>query len=211
MIFAASISSLRQSTASRRWVKLSRASMTPGNLFKPFSIFRMQPAHDTPSTASVICDAPASPGSTNNDRSRVSAIATYFYSRRLFQNDAILRTEQPLVLARQLDDQIPLAGGKVGVANKVAGSGLTNRDGGIETPIGRPRELRAGGHAAHRRAGSVMRGNVDQCRSIGRAGYLRVHLPMLSILRLGHGDVAFEHLPGVIGARGFHAAERGDH
>src|SRR6185437_4433184 len=179
MILAASVSSLRQSTASRRCVKLSRASMTPGNLFKPFSIFRMQPAQFTPSTASVIYEAPALPGSTNSDRSKVSAIAMDCLLRGLFQDDAVLGTEQPFALPRQLDEQVPLAGGKLGVADEMARPGLTHRNGMVEPPIGRPRELGVRRHTADRSARSVLCDDVEACRAVGRAGELCVDLPVL--------------------------------
>ena len=80
----------RQSTARRRLVKLSRASMTPGNCFKPPSILRMQPAQPTPSTARVICDAPASPRSTKVERSSVSAmvLSLHFKTMRFLERNS---------------------------------------------------------------------------------------------------------------------------
>ena len=122
---AAPISSSRQSTASRRWVKFSRASITPGSLTSPLSILRMQPAQPTPSTANVICAAPVSLRSTNCDRSSVSAISSAH-----FKIDAVPRAEHFLAVTRQLDDEIPLAGRDVGIAMKAAGGILGQHNAG---------------------------------------------------------------------------------
>ena len=101
----AASSSSRQSTARRRLVKLSRASTTPGICFRPPSILRMQPAQPTPSTARSICAVPSR--RCTNDR-KIERLAPWHSSS--IQDDAVARAEQPLAVARQFDDQIPLAG-----------------------------------------------------------------------------------------------------
>ena len=105
------------------------------------------------------------------------------YLTGLIQNDAVLGTEQTLALPRQFDEDVPLAGSKLCVADEMARPGLTDRDGMVEAPIGRPRELGARGHIAYRSARSVLCGDVKACRACGRARDLGIDLPMLRILQ----------------------------
>src|SRR3954470_7361557 len=102
---AASSASSRQPTARRRFVKLSRASVTPDSSLRPFSILRIQPAQPTPSTASSMWEMPSASRLTNKERSRVSAMV-----RSLTKNDALFGAEQPFAVARKLDDEVPLPG-----------------------------------------------------------------------------------------------------
>src|SRR6185436_5046110 len=99
-----------QPTASRRLVKLSRASVTPGSSLRPFSILRIQPAQPTPSTARSMWEMPSASRLTNNERSRASVIGSVLQQNPSAQNDALFGTEQPFAVARKLDDKIPLPG-----------------------------------------------------------------------------------------------------
>ena len=120
--------------------------------------------------------------STNSERSRVSVMAV-----TSAQHDAVLGAEQPLAVARELDDEIPLAGGTASAlprnwparvslqrdrdGQRGGRSGCDERDAGVEAG-----ERLAGARRARRR------------RRSGRAVAARrqpgVDLPMQRVLRL---------------------------
>ena len=113
--------------------------------------------------------------------------------------DAVLGTEQPVAVAREFDDEVPLAGGNVRAAAKMAGAILSDGDGAIEAPVGRPREPGGCGHAGEGRARSVARDDIEQRAAVGCGRHLGIDPPMLRVLGFGHGDIALEHLAGLIG------------
>ena len=194
-------SSSRQSTARRRLVKLSRASTMPGICFRPFSILRMQPAQPTPSTARSMCAMPPS-CLTKIERSSVSDIAAPQRRKTRF-----LERNMRLAVARQLDDEGPLAGHRrSSVPRNVPGA--LSSSGTIWSPrrsVGCTSRAVAP-QARERPARRVARDHLDQRRAVvGRN--LGPHLPVQRVLGLGCCDLAREGEAGLIGIRGLDAAE----
>src|SRR5262249_28089046 len=125
-----SASPSRQSTPRRRLAKLSRAATMPGSAFTLASILRMQPPQATPSTARSMWAVP-SLCCTNRERSTASGMAASA------QRDAVLGAEHALVRTRELDHQIPLAGGRARGAAELAGPGLAQRHDAVVALVGR--------------------------------------------------------------------------
>src|SRR5664279_6500199 len=110
-----------QATCSRRLVKLSRASVTPGRSFTALSMRAMQPPQAMPSTAKSMPSVPSPAGVANSERSRASVMTSP-------ETDAALRAEYPLVAAIKIDDQVPLSRLRLRHAVKHAGRDQADLD-----------------------------------------------------------------------------------
>src|SRR5450631_13416 len=192
-----------QATCSRRLVKLSRASVTPGRSFTALSIRAMQPPQAMPSTARSMPSVPSPVGVVNSERSRASPI-------RSPQGNAALRAEYPLVAAIKIDDQIPLSRLRLRHAVKHAGRDQANLDNLVEALVGRMREPCIGAQTGERGAAGVARGHVEHGLPGAVARELAADLPMQRVLALDNRDFTPELQAGFVGARGLDTAEGGN-
>src|SRR5664280_796686 len=196
-----------QATCSRRLVKLSRASVTPGRSFTALSMRAMQPPQAMPSTARSMPSVPSPAGVANSERSRTSPIMSP-------ETDTALRAEHSLVAAIKIDDQIPLPRLRRRCSMKHASSERTDRNNVIEPFVGRMREPCIGAQTGERGAAGVTRRHVEHGLPGAVACELAADLPMQRVLAFDHRDFTLELQAGFVGARGLDAAEgrnRGAH
>ena len=192
MTSAAASSSSRQSTASRRLVKLSRASTMPGSASaRPRSCGcsrrSRRPRPRDPCARCRRGAARTSKDRASRPRHDLSAI------RR------VARAEQAFAVARELDDEVPLAGKGSGEPAKLSWRFSLQAHRPIGAPVGRMRETRGRLQAGKRAARRVARIDLDQCVAGDRL-HMRLHLPVQRVLASRPRDLAREGEAGLIGA-----------
>ncbi len=120
--------------------------------------------------------------------------------------DVVPGSEHPGVVTRELNEEQPLTGGRVGRPLEAARRFLAKCNDMIRALVGRMHEARACGDTGQRLVCRIGRSDFERGLA-GLAGNSRADVPVQRILRLGRGDVACEGEACLIGVLGLDAAE----